>query len=111
MKNRNIDCVYKIVIIKFTIEIHTKRPKLLNESITVFVLFRPRRIKIEPRHFVMIPMNFKIDLPDNIVGIYVILPSLAKEDIKLTEYNTIQKTKFEFFNCSHCKTITVRIYY
>ena len=40
---------------------------MLNESNAIFVLYVPRRIKIELGHFVMVPMNFKIDLPDNTI--------------------------------------------
>ena len=56
----------------------------------------------------MVSMNFNIDLQNNIIGTYIILPFLGKQEIRLTDCNTIQKTKPNFFNASYSKIITIR---
>ena len=76
-------------IIKFTVDKKTKRPMSLCESNIVFALYTPRRIKLEPEHFVNVPMNIKIDLPRNIIETHVIPPSLPNFEIKITDYRTI----------------------
>ena len=84
--------------ITFMVEKQTKRP----------VLYAPKRIKIEPGHMVSVPMNFKIILPEHIIGRYTILSYLAKQEIKLMDYNTYQRTTINFFNQNHIKTVTIR---
>ena len=76
-------------IIKFTVDKNSKRPKPLSEWSTVFALYAPRRIKLEPGHFINVPMNKKIDLPQNIIGTYVIPPSFANLGIKITDCRTV----------------------
>ena len=78
-------------IIKFTVDKKTKRPKSIWESNNVFALYAPRKIKLEPGHFVNVPMNIKIELPQNIIGIYDIPLSLANLGIKITDCRTVQK--------------------
>ena len=95
-------------IIKFTVDKKTKIPKLLCKSNTVFALYAPRRIKLEPRHFVNAPMVIKIDLPQNTIGTYDIPLSLANLGTKITDYKTVQKTQLEFFNTNYNKTVTIR---
>ena len=89
------------------VEKQTKRPKSLNESNPAFVLHTPKR-KFKPRHMVSVPMNFKIMLPEHIIGIYIILPYLAKRKIRLMDYNTYKKTTISFFNQNHTKIVTIR---
>ena len=76
-------------IIKFTVDKKTKRPKSLCESNIVFALYTPIRIKLEPGHFVNVPMNIKIDLPRNIIETHVIPLSLPNFEIKITDYRTV----------------------
>ena len=91
-------------IIKFAVDKQTKRLKSLCESNTVFALYAPKRIKLKAGQFVIVQTNVKIDLPDNIKGIYVIFHH--GQIIKLTRYTTIQKTQLELFNGNQDKTIT-----
>ena len=46
-------------------------------------------------------MNFKVDLPQDIPATYFIMLYLEKEDLTLSDYNTIRKAKLEFFNKTH----------
>ena len=85
-----------------------KRPKYLNESNTTFVLYAPKRIKIEPGHAESVPMNFKIILLEHIILTYILLPYLAKQETKLMDYNTHNRTSINFFNQNFIKTVTIR---
>ena len=53
-------------IIKFTVDKKTKVS--MQKKDTVFALYAPRRIKLEPGHFVNVPINKKLELPQNIIG-------------------------------------------
>ena len=52
--------------------------------------------------------TFKIILPEHIIGTYIILPCLAKQEIKLMDCNTYQRTSINFFNQNHTKIVTIR---
>ena len=52
--------------------------------------------------------TFKVILPEHIIGTYIILPCLAKQEIKLMDYNTYQRTSINFFSQNHTKTVTIR---
>ena len=92
--------------IKFNIEKGTKRPTSLNEYNTLYALYSPKSIKRNPGDFKYLTMNFSIDLPEEIIGTFAIVPSLKIERLQMlhnTNTNCRQKIRFELFNKNHNK--------
>ena len=69
-------------------------------------IIRTKKDYIRTWPFFNVPMNIKIDLPENIIGTYVNPPLLANLGIKITEYRTVKKTQLQFFNRNFSKTVT-----
>ena len=69
--------------IKFTGEKGTKRPKPINDSNTLFVLFAAERTKIHLGGNKTANMNFKVDFPPNILATYLTMPYLKKRRFKI----------------------------
>ena len=97
--------------IKFTVEKGTKRPKSINKHNTIIVLYSPEKIKMQAGDFRYVLMNFSIDLPTDIIGTFLIVPSLRDEGLELTHNtnpNCGQKMRFELFNKNNNKNIKIK---
>ena len=77
-------------VIKFTAEKGTKRPKQLNESGTLFGLFIPERLKIQPGETKKVLLDFNVYIPKDIFTVIFLLSSLQKEDLVLKDYQYTQ---------------------
>ena len=56
-------------VTKFTVEKGTNGPKQLNESGILFCLFKPERLKIQPRETKKALLNFNVYIPKDIFTI------------------------------------------
>ena len=57
------------------------RPKKIEND--VFVLYRPETMKLQPGEIKIVDMKLHLKLSKNLVGSYVLLPSLTSQNIKL----------------------------
>ena len=58
-----------------------RRPKKIKND--VFVLYTPERRKLQPGEIKIVDMKLHLKLSKNLVGSYVLLPSLTLQNIKL----------------------------
>ena len=77
-----------------TTEKGIKRPKSINEHNTIAALYSPEGIKMNARDFRCINMNCSIELPDGIIGTFILLPSLRNESLKLTHKSNPDSKKY-----------------
>ena len=95
--------------IKFTIEKGSRAPKEINKEKTVFVLFTPEKIIIQPGETKFIYTKFAVSAPNDILTTFVVMPILKINGLKLTEQlnEQGQRVRFEYFNLS-LKTFTLK---
>ena len=95
-------------VIKFTVEKCTKRPKKFNETGTLFGLFIPETLKIQPNETKKVLLNFNVYILNDIFAIKVLLRSLHKEDLVLKNYQykqeNIRKVELELYNKTNNNT-------
>ena len=97
--------------ITVTTEKGIKRPKSINKHNTIIALYSPERIKINAEDFRYVNMNCSIELPDRIIGHFILLPSLRDDGFELTLNRSNpdgRKVQFELLNKNHSKKISVR---
>ena len=97
--------------IKFTVEKGKKKPKSINEQNTVYVLYAPERIKMNAGDFRYVVMDFSLDLPKDIMGTFLIVPSLRVEGLDLTHHTNPgcgDKIRLDLFNKNHTRKIDVK---
>ena len=97
--------------IKFTVEKGKKKPKPINEANTVYVLYAPKRIKMNAGDFRYVVMDFSLNLPKDIMGTFLIVPSLRVEGLQLTHHTNPgcgDKIRFKLFNQNYAKKIDVK---
>ena len=89
-------------VIKFTAEKGAKKPKQLTESGTLFGLFIPEELKIQPGKTKKVLLNFNVYIRKDIFVIIFLLPSLQKEYLFLEDYQytqeNIRKVELELFS-------------
>ena len=68
-------------IIEFIYEKMLKRPKKLRKN--VFVLYLPERIRLQPGEFKKVDLKLSVCLPDQLIAVCVLLPSLSENGLKL----------------------------
>ena len=75
------------------------------------MLYVPEKIKMNAGDFRYVVMDFAIGLPKDIMGTFLIVPSLRVEGLELT-YSTNpecgEKIKFELFNKNHNRKIVIK---
>ena len=69
--------------IKFIIEKGTKRPKAMDKRNSCFQIYSPEKFKIAPGEVKRIILNCSIHLPEDILSIFIVVPHLEKEGLKL----------------------------
>ena len=97
--------------INFKIEKGSKRPRSLNSSNSIFAVYAPETIKIEPHTFKFAFLKCSIHIPDDILSTFLIMPSLREEGLKLTHYtnvNSSNRIRLEIFNNTTNKTFTLK---
>ena len=66
---------------KFIYDETTRRPRTLENN--VFVLYLPKRIKLQLGEIKSIKMRIKLKMSKNLVGACTLLPSLSQNNVKL----------------------------
>ena len=87
---------------KFTAEKGKKKPKSINEENKAYVLYAPETIKMNAGDFRYVVMNFAVDITKDIMGTFLIVPSLKLEG------GCGDKIRFELFNKNHSRKIDVK---
>ena len=88
-----------------------KRPKLINKHNTIIALCSPEGIKMNAGDFRYVNMNCSTELPDGIIGTFILLPSLRDEGLELALHNSnpdSRKVQFELLNKNHSRKIRIR---
>lgn len=75
--------------INFTVERGTKRPKRINEHGTTYILYVPKRVKIQQSEGETVKMIFNASLPSEIFSTIEVLPSLSKHNLRLRNSQSI----------------------
>ena len=70
------------------------------------MLFVGERTKIYLGENKTANMNFEVDLPPDILTMYLVY--LKKEDFTLSDYHINNKTKLELFNKTHTTTFDIK---
>ena len=82
----------------------------MNEHNTIIALYSPEGIKMNAGDFRYININCSIELPDGIIGTFILLPSLRNKGLELTHKSNpdSRKVQFELLNKNHDNKIHIR---
>ena len=97
--------------IKFKIEKGSKRPLPLNYANSIFTIYAPETIKIEPQTFKIAYLKYGIHLPEDILSTFLIAPELRAAALKLMHYSNVNsdiRIRLELFNESTYKTFKLK---
>ena len=88
---------------------------MINDNVTVFVLFPSEQIKLEPCDLllsIIVNMQIKVQLPHQIRGTVSLLPLLSKQSLSIEKQILIRDTysnmKTELLNNNFSKNIIIK---
>ena len=97
--------------IKFEIEKGSKRPKSLNFANSIFAIYVPETIKIEPQTFKIVYLKYSIHHPADILSTFLIAPELRAAGLKIMHYSNVNseiRIRLELLNESTHKTFKLK---
>ena len=97
--------------IKFIIDEGCRAPEEVNKEKTVYAVFSPDKIVINPGETIFIHTKFSVTYPNNILTTFIIMPKLQEEGLKLIGQNNEQnqRVRLEYFNRTF-KKFTIKKY-
>ena len=74
---------------KFKIEKGSKRPLSLNYGNSIFAIYTPETIKIEPQTFKVAFLKFSIHHPEDILSTFLIAPDIRAAGLKIMHHSNV----------------------
>ena len=102
----------EIRLINFSVKKQSKNSKMINENGTVFALYMPEEIKLEPCKSVIANMRIKVKLPHQMIGTISLLPSLTKQSLSIENQGIIRDSnsdiKIELLNRNFTQNVIIK---